>query len=517
MNIEKITKYLEKCRWCNFKEDIKKGHINDITFEKMPYDNGKKLFVIGEVLLKDDVKRYFSMPLAVKDKMPDPKSKVEALVMDGQIYTDALLEPDFWQSFMRLVDENNGQVQFPNGWTLVRNDIDQAWRIDEAKEESSKALGVEQSNTTLNVGHGKLAFKLERMLEFSEEVNSELEMNEKLMRENCNVMPKSYGSFIWQRADGTTASSGIVQEFVKNKGDMWKYLLDYLQPRLQDAYLHQKPLKLENEPEFMGLLTTLNQRTEEMGECFARPDSHSHFTPEKVDDTFIRHYEKQFNVLIYQAKRNIVNNLDRLPIDTQRQVEKILETWDESTALFLSEHLNKIRMSADKGTLNRVHGDFHLGQVMVTPDNDLKFIDFAGEPGLSMKERQQKHLSVRDVAGMYRSIKGYLGEAAVEQFALTSQDPIVVSAKQTWASKAIKPFIADAAQTFLGDKTLENDPWLALEVLRKNFYEIDYELNNRPSMAYIPINGLTELLSKESLVAANENTLPNSKAGNDGK
>ena len=512
MNIEKITKYLEKCRWCNFKEDIKQGHICDITLDKMPYDEGKKLFVIGEVLLKNDVKRYFSMPLAIKDKMPeDPK--VEALVMNGTIYTDALLEPDFWQSFMRLVEENDGRVQFPNGWTLVRNDIDKAWRIDEAKDESSKALGVEQSNTTLNVGKGKLAFKLERMLEFSDEVNSELEMNEKLMRENCSVMPQSYGTFIWERPDGTTASSGIVQEFVNNKGDMWNYLLDYLKPRLQTAYLRQVPLKLESEPEFLGLLETLHTKTKEMGECFASPDDNPHFTPEKVDEDFIRHYEKQFNVLTYQAKRNIVNNIDRLPLDTRQQAEKILENWDESTALFVSERLTRIRLAADKGTLNRVHGDFHLGQVMVTPDNDLKFIDFAGEPGLSMKERQQKHLSVRDVAGMYRSIKGYLGEAAVDEFAKSASNPVDSDVKRAWASKAIKPFIADAAQTFLGDKTLESDPWLALEVLRKNFYEIDYELNNRPQMAYIPINGLTELLGTTN-GAANENFNPLDKAGN---
>ena len=503
MNIEKIIKYLEKCRWCNFKEDIKQGRVTDITFEKLPYDHGNKLFVIGEVTLKDDVVRYFSMPLARQKSMPD-NPQVDVLQMDGEIYTDALQEPDFWKTFMELVEKNHGQVQFPNGWILKRHDIFEAQQIDECAAETSKALGVEQSNTTLNVGKGKLAFKLERMLEFSHEINSELEMNEKLMRENCGVMPKSFGSFIWQMPDGRTASSGIVQEFVNNKGDMWNYLLDYLKPRMQEGYLHQTNLTAENNPKFMSLIRTLSLKTKEMGECFAKEDDNPHFSPEAVNDTFIRNYEKQFQVLLYQAKRNIQNNINRLPQDTRVQAEKILANWDETTSNFVNSRLARIRGAEDKGTLNRVHGDFHLGQVMVTPDDDLRFIDFAGEPGLSMVERQQKHLSVRDVAGMYRSIKGYLSAVAVENFTQAAPNEFAKQHRKEWGKTAIIPLINAASQAFLGDKSLDADPWLALEVLRKNLYEIDYELNNRPEMAYVPISGLSELLDMEQM-PANEN------------
>lgn len=514
MNIENVTKYLEKCRWCNFKEDIEKGRVNAVSFEKLPYDDGNKLFVIGEVTLADDVVRYFSMPLAKHESLPTELSS-DAICMDGCFYTDALLEPDFWSTFMKFMEENNGKVTFPNGWTLQRHDIADAHRIDESCFETSKALGVEQSNTTLNVGHGKLAFKLERMLEFSGDVNSELEMNEKLMRENCSVMPKSFGTFIWTMPDGRTASSGIVQEFVKNKGDMWNYLLDYLEPKLEEAYLHQKTLTAEDNPEFMSLIRVLAQKTQEMGECFARDDDNPHFSPKKVDDAFIKRYEGQFQVLIYQAKHNISSNLHKLPEDTRKSVDKLLSAWDESTANFLNTQLERIRAAEDKGMLNRVHGDFHLGQVMVTPDNDLKFIDFAGEPGLSMTERQQKHLSVRDVAGMYRSIKGYLGAEAANNFAKKAPDELTQATRRAWAKKAVAPLIDRAASAFLDNKTLQNDPWLALEVLRKNFYEVKYEFNNRPAMAYIPVAGLNELLGHQPGGVANENMVKNAKAGNE--
>ena len=317
-------------------------------------------------------------------------------------------------------------------------------------------------------------------------------------------MPKSFGSFIWQMPDGRTASSGIVQEFVNNKGDMWNYLLDYLKPRMQEGYLHQTNLTAENNPKFMSLIRTLSLKTKEMGECFAKEDDNPHFSPEAVNDTFIRNYEKQFQVLLYQAKRNIQNNINRLPQDTRVQAEKILANWDETTSNFVNSRLARIRGAEDKGTLNRVHGDFHLGQVMVTPDDDLRFIDFAGEPGLSMVERQQKHLSVRDVAGMYRSIKGYLSAVAVENFTQAAPNEFAKQHRKEWGKTAIIPLINAASQAFLGDKSLDADPWLALEVLRKNLYEIDYELNNRPEMAYVPISGLSELLDMEQM-PANEN------------
>lgn len=510
MSMENITDYLYDCRWCNFKEEIRQGRISDITLEKMPFDNGNKLFIIGEARLTDGETRYFSMPMAKKAAVMQEENR---LVLDGNIYTDALTEPDFFKSLMTLMDENNGSVTFPNGWRLERAAFGDQKLVEEAKSEPSKALGVEQSNTTLNVGDGKLAFKLERMLEFSQEVNSEFEVNEKLMRENCGVMPKSFGGFVWRMPDGREASSGIIQEFVKNKGDMWNYLLDILDKELQVNYLRQRDLRAENNPEIMAMVRNLSLKTEEMGECFARPDSNPNFTPENVDESFIRKYEKQFEVLLYQTRRQIEANLERLPEPAHSQATKLLQNWDKTMPVFVEERLERIRSSSDKGTINRVHGDFHLGQVMVTPDNDLRFIDFAGEPALPMKERKQKHIYIRDTAGMYRSIKGYLGAVAVENFAAQAQDELSARRRKDWAAKAIKPLIDRASQTFLGKKTM-NDPWLSLEVLRKNLYEVNYEVGNRPAMAYVPISGLSELMGYNTPQPANENNLSVTKAGN---
>lgn len=487
-----ILDYLYECRWCNFKEDIRRGNVSNISLESKAFDGGNKLFCVGKAETADGKTSYFSMPLARKGAiLPDR----QVLVLDGEIYADAALEPDFWQSFNRFLAENNGEVKFESGLKLKYMPFSNSKLPEGIEAAESKALGVEQSNTTLNVGDGTAAFKLERMLEFDYEINSEFEMNEKLMREGAEVMPKTFGGFVWEMPDGKTASAGIVQEYVKNRGDMWGWCLDYLEKRLQVNYLRQINLSAENSPEFMELMAKLNKKTEEMGACLAKEDANPNFTPEPANEFFAHKYKKQLEVLLYQTRHNIELNMERLPEPARSQAEGLLSNWEEVTGAFVDKRMNRIReLNGKSGTLNRVHGDFHLGQVMVTDDYDLKFIDFAGEPALPMAQRKEKHINVRDIAGMYRSIAGYLGAVAVENFAAKAPDAATAGVRKQWAEKAVKPLIGSASARFLGERGLD-DPWLSLEILRKNLYEVNYEVSNRPSMAYVPIGGLSALLN----------------------
>lgn len=503
MNTKKIIQYVHQCRWCDFKEEIEKSQVSRLELTALPFDDNKKAFVVGTVKFHDDrANKFFSMPLAIKETAPS--ENISFIEDNGKFYTDALIEPDFWQSFSKFLNQNNGQIVFPNGLILENTTFGATNMFEELATEESKALGVEQSNTTLKIGNGKLAFKLERMLDFIPEINSELEVNEKLMRENATFMPKSFGGLVWRTQDGRQSAGGIVQEFVTNKGDMWNYLQSLIQNKLEQNYLSQTDLTPQNNPEIMSLISTLHKRTSEMGEVLSRPDENPSFSPKAVDTTFIRNYEFNLSVLLNQTKNTIKENLNKLPLDIRRTTENMLNNWDELTSNFVNPKLEKIKSLEDKGTINRVHGDYHLGQVMVTPENDIKVIDFGGEPGLPIKERKQKYISIRDIAGMYRSIKGYLGAVAVEDFAKKATTPEAVSARKSWGQKAIKPLIKEATSTFLGEHKV-SDPWLSLEILRKNLYEVKYEVAERPEMAYVPIQGLTELFAQTQSQHANEN------------
>ena len=485
--------YLYNQRWCNFKQEIQNQSIKNITYDHIDFDNGQKKLVIGKVEIQDQKDRYFMMPLA----KADPQTSAETIKIGNEQYQDAVQQNDFWASFMQYLEESGNTIKIPGGWTLEYHNLGHEDIIQKVKTAQSKPLNVEQSNTTIVVGDKELAFKLERMLDFTKDITPELEMNEKLMRENSSIMPPTYGYLLLHNDKGEQSSSGIIQKFVSNKGDLWNYSVAYLKDKLQQSYLTQTTPTPENNPEFMGLMQRLNQKTDEMLENLSREDSNPNFTPEKITPTFIRNYEKQLSVLLYQTHRNIAENINNLPEDSKNKAQKLLDSWSELTNGFVQKQINLINKNPDSGYICRVHGDFHLGQVMVTNDNDLCFIDFAGEPGLPIEQRKQKHIYVRDIAGMYRSVNGYLGAVAVEEFADNTQSPELRQERKEYAQKAITPLINTASNTFLGKNSLKN-PWLSLEVFRKNLYEVNYEVCNRPQMAYVPINGLSDLLTKDT-------------------
>ncbi|MBQ9731853.1 MAG: hypothetical protein IJV97_02045 [Alphaproteobacteria bacterium] len=496
---DNFSNYLYNQRWCNFKSEISNNQVENISFDYVSFDNDQKLLAIGKAELKDYPPRYFMMPLVKTDN-----SKLETTInINSETYTDAVQQEDFWRSFMLHLEENNNTIDIPGGWKLEYVQGKKAGIIKDNIRKNSTPLNVEQSNSTIIVGDNQLAFKLERILSFTKEINPELEMNEKLMAEESSVMPKTYGYLTITNKDGLKSSSGIIQEFVINQGDMWNFSLSYLNEKLRFGYLRQTELTPQNCPIFMQLATTLGTKTEEMSTCLSKSDGNPAFEPIPVDEKFIHNYQKQLTVLLHQSHRNIVENIDNLPTESKLKAQKLLYNWDELTQNFINKQINKINSSDDKGHICRVHGDFHLGQVMVTPDNDLKFIDFAGEPGLPIDQRREKHIYLRDYAGMYRSINGYLGAVAAENFAAQAQTFEEAKSRKQYAQKALKPLINEAAQQFLGKYSLDN-PWLSLEILRKNLYEVNYEVCNRPQMAYVPINGLSSLLSKAE--PQNQNT-----------
>lgn len=494
MELDKNTAdYLSRQRWCNFKEEIRLNQINSIEYVSLPFDNDDKMLTIGKVKIdsqNQEQERFFMMPLA-----PAKQDETDIITINGKAYVDALQRPDYWEKMNTFLKENNNCLIFPNGLILQSKNLISAEILQPYESSVSRPLNVQQSNTTLVVGDNKLAFKLERMLQFSKKTNPEFEMNEKLMREKCTVMPQTYGYLILKdQQNQTAASSGIIQEFIENQGDLWNYSLAYLKNRLATGYLQQRDLIPEDNPHFIDLMKKLGEKTSEMSDCLSRPDNNPAFTPEKVDSRFIYHYQKHLEFLLVKTRNTIKNNLDNLPKDTKNKAAQLLHNWKQLTGEFVERQLGNVKKSNEN--LVRVHGDFHLGQVIVTKDNDLRFIDFAGEADSPIDERAQKHISVRDLAGMYRSIKGYLGNAAVEEFVADAPDKSSATSRRAYAEKAVKPLINESARLVLNGHSLK-EPWLSLEILRKNLYEVNYEVNNRPQMAYIAVNGLSDILQPQ--------------------
>lgn len=181
--------------------------------------------------------------------------------------------------------------------------------------------------------------------------------------------------------------------------------------------------------------------------------------------------------------------------DMRGNVERLLSRQDECFGLI--DALVKEPIGAIK---TRVHGDYHLGQVLVVKD-DVMIIDFEGEPSRSLEHRRAKTSSLRDVAGMLRSF-AYAIATARKTLARRVPDATLAVTRLTEELGEFSKIFVDAyleaargSAIWIEDSATRHR-LLSLFLLSKAFYEIDYEAGNRPDWIDIPIEGVLDILDR---------------------
>ncbi len=138
--------------------------------------------------------------------------------------------------------------------------------------------------------------------------------------------------------------------------------------------------------------------------------------------------------------------------------------------------------------LQRIHGDFHLGQVLDVPERGWVALDFEGEPLRPLAERVQPDLTARDVAGMLRSFDYAAGSVAL------ADSPVDATA---WAAACRAAFL-DGYASVAGAPDADAQTLTRALELDKALYEVVYEARNRPSWLPIPLGAVERLTTEES-------------------
>ena len=148
----------------------------------------------------------------------------------------------------------------------------------------------------------------------------------------------------------------------------------------------------------------------------------------------------------------------------------------------------------------RIHGDYHLGQVLVTK-NDFVIIDFEGEPGRDFAARRAKQSPLRDVAGMLRSFSYAQHSALRASVASDAEVAAMAPPLAAWEAQVREAFLAGYAGAIdarLWPRDVQGPQGLlGLYVLEKALYELRYELSNRPDWVDIPLTGVLELAATD--------------------
>ncbi|MEZ0074378.1 maltokinase N-terminal cap-like domain-containing protein [Planotetraspora sp. GP83] len=317
----------------------------------------------------------------------------------------------------------------------------------------SLVLTAEQSNTSLVYGD-RYIMKLFRQL--SPGTNPELEVITALAAAGSTHIAKPYG-WIETELDGEPTTLAIMQEYLTNAGEGWTMALT----SVRDLYASPPGLAAEDAggdfaAEAFRLGTATAQVHGELAEAF----------PTGVIE----------------------------PPEIKRMTERFRRRLDRAVAEVpaLAHHAHVAAEAFDRMAdldhevpVQRVHGDYHLGQVMRTPA-DWIVLDFEGEPGQPLAERRALDSPLRDVAGMLRSfdyaarhlLAGHPGAESLEKRA------------QEWATHNRAAFLAGYSEG--GGRIRGRDAVLlrALE-LSKAVYEVVYEARNRPSWLLIPLSAFS--------------------------
>ena len=187
----------------------------------------------------------------------------------------------------------------------------------------------------------------------------------------------------------------------------------------------------------------------------------------------------------------------RLPDDVAERARRLLANEQE-----VIDRINAAAASEFTVAKGRIHGDYHLGQVLWA-EGDFYLIDFEGEPARPIAERRAKQSPMKDVAGMLRSFSyaayaGLFAHSATRPGQFAELEPWA-RLWQTWASAAfLTGYLATAGHALIvpADQAQRN-ALLQLFMLDKAFYELNYELNNRPDWVRIPLAAILDVIGSK--------------------
>ncbi|MGH8873293.1 MAG: maltose alpha-D-glucosyltransferase [Acidimicrobiia bacterium] len=501
-------------RWFRSKaQTIRGGHMVD----RIDVPGTDSMIVFLQVEYVEQDQEIYAIPIALATGLDAERrlletpaaaiAEVHAGTETGLLY-DATSDPSFATALVHLAAGRKklrgrgvtvSASPTAHSRHLTRDIMDQPVRV----------VGAEQTNTSVIFGE-QVILKLFRR--FDPGPNPEVEVGRFLTERAGFEHVAATRGVLDVDLDSKRAAFAVVHQFVPNLGDAWSHTLASLglifeQVAARRAELGRPPepmhplditdAELDDVAALIGIplheASLLGQRTGEMHLALASRADDPVFAPQRLSTLYQRS--------LYQSTRSSIRtscNLLRRRRSHLTPIQLELAEMVLAREHDLLEGLRSITTEKIEAVRLRVHGDFHLGQVLFT-GNDFVIIDFEGEPQRPLSERRIKRLGLRDVAGMLRSYQ-YTTQMALRA-AMESgvEEPEQAAVLAEWADAFARWLAAGFLRGYLG--VVEGTPIVPSEarhlkrlldtlLLDKAAYELGYELNNRPDWVDIPLRGI---------------------------
>jgi len=499
LETESLPQYLVKRRWYAAKQ-LGKPRVRIATASRLSShgENQGRPLVLAEVVTTtgEGTEDRYLLPVgfAGEDEPPGslPQQLALARVRRGRevgYITDAFSLDRFALQIVELMRINartpaiDGEVRFQPTPALEGIALPPHAEI--------RRISTEQSNSSLVIGD-VMVLKVIRRL--SKGVHPEAEMGRFLTLHGFAHTPATLGEVSRCSSESERYTLMLLQAFIHNQGDGWEWTQATLARAGQGGGLPAldtsgapSPAAADPMHEFASFASVLGQRLGEMHSVLATPGSEPAFAPETASETVAGAWADEVSQQI-EAALQVLENTRDLDATLAPQIRQVLDAREA-----LHQEVQQLAKAATGALCIRIHGDFHLGQVLVSP-GDVSLVDFEGEPSKSLEERRAKASPWRDVAGLLRSFD-YAAAFAENSSEPESTPPGLFAQYLQLSSQSFLQAYRSAAPA---SAAAGADDLLRLFTLQKAAYEVCYEAANRPAWLGVPLRGLSRLAAAQA-------------------
>jgi maltose alpha-D-glucosyltransferase/alpha-amylase len=434
------------------------------------------------------------------------------------LLTDAFTLDSFASVVLELLRENTvlqtpqGEIRFVASAGLER--------ISVGVNAGVRRITAEQSNSSLVIGDSVMLKIIRRL---SAGVHPEIEMGLYLTNAGYASTPATLGEVVRIDPDGMPTALIVLQAFVHNQGDAWQWTIDALeraiqhdvltgpadsvssplvatvvQPAASSAQAHAENVEMARDPllELTQFANTLGQRLGQMHAILGAATDNPAFTPEVVTAAHSKAWAKRAGDQLNAALDLLAQQREWSKPEDEQAARALVARRKDLSAL-----LERLAAAGIGSASIRIHGDLHLGQVLVS-GHEIYIVDFEGEPAAPLAQRRAKQSPLRDVAGVLRSFD----YAAAHAANIGPGD--LGHAAQARKQATLERFAPACQQAFLdgygqiqgahlnGLSPQQQSALLDLLTLEKAAYEVCYEVANRPAWVAVPLRGLAAIAAR---------------------
>ncbi|MBV8193218.1 MAG: maltose alpha-D-glucosyltransferase, partial [Alphaproteobacteria bacterium] len=488
---ETLPAYLPKRRWFGVKDErLRSAHIAYLA----AIDQERDVLAAEIEVETDSSTTRWQLPLSIawEDEQMSalPGQLALARVRKGRrvgLLTDAFaLAPLARRMLVALA--NGERIQTLDGEIVFEPTPDKTDVLNRPAEAPVFWLTAEQSNSSLVVDDAVIV-KIFRRITTGE--HPEAEMSRYLTAHNFTNAPALLGEVTRIDGNGERHALAVAQAFVRNQGDAWTWAMNQFHRAFDDTTTREASgeSRMDDIRDFHHIAAAIGRQLGTMHSILAQPTDDQAFAPQKASAEDVAAWIERAMGFLGRAFEAIAQRKSWDNEGAEADANALLGRREA-----LIEAVRRLGASGEGALMTRIHGDFHLGQVLVA-SGDAYIIDFEGEPARPLEERRRKFSPLRDVAGLLRSI---------DYAAASMADPKNVVARRVSPGRrerlvtrlregAEKAFLHGYREATAGLPGLDNKQLLDFFVIEKAAYEVNYESANRPGWLGIPMHGLARV------------------------